>query len=80
MDGHVYQTYVPSSSSFNVQKLWSSWQQVRYVPNHINNWSSSVEDQLLGTEVYGDPTDNSQPWAVAFDISDINKFKIERKN
>ena len=45
---------------------------VRQVPNGHTKFYKAV-DRLVGTEVYGDPTDNSVEWSIKFDHMSFNR-------
>ena len=52
------------------------WELVRHIPASLPGWDPA-KDRLQGTEVYGDPSDNSTAWAINF--ADISSFvyKVE---
>jgi len=43
-------------------------------------WWDQHKDKLNGTEVYGDPNDDTKPWAVKFDDIKFTHIKVEGKN
>lgn len=48
------------------------WELVRYMPR--GNTFHSATDNLVGTDVYGDPSDMSEPWSVMFATRNFNQF------
>lgn len=55
----------------NSQLDLSGWVHVRHVPGNNNQWYKAV-DHLAGTEVYGDKSDSSKEWSIAFDDKSFN--------
>ena len=49
------------------------WLKVRQIPNGKTTWFAA-EDQLKGTHVNGDPTDDTQEWSIQFDNIPFNQF------
>jgi len=67
----------PSSSlkdgSFDLcGKIESNWRRVRHVPQ--GDTFHSATDDLKGTDVYGNPEDDSQPWSIKFKLTDFDEF------
>ena len=45
---------------------------VRHQPA-LATWGPAT-DQLAGTDVFGDPSDNSKPWSIKFADKDFEEF------
>jgi len=52
--------------------MGSGWSHVRHVPSGYT-WHPAT-DQLMGTDVYGDPNNMNEAWSVKFDQNDFNQF------
>ena len=51
------------------------WIQVRHIPPSLLGWD--LEDNLQGSEVFGDPLIQDGAWAIAFLEMEFNQIKVE---
>ena len=49
------------------------WKNVRHIPDGQRNWFKAI-DKLKGSEVYGDPTVDTQEWSIQFDNIPFNQI------
>jgi len=65
-------TRIPDGSFILCGKTESNWKKVRHVPQgelfHPGN------DNLMGTNLYGNPEDDSQAWSIKWKLSDFDEF------
>jgi hypothetical protein len=48
---------------------------VRHFPSKLIEWP--VDDNFTGTEQYGDPENNDEPWAIKFDHRDYETVFVQ---
>ena len=47
----------------------TEWKHVRHIPESDSVcWWEPSKDLLKGTEVYGDPTNDTRPWSTKFEL------------
>lgn len=66
----VTQSAAPSHPTDSI--FGGNWELVRHQPA-LTQWGPAT-DQLSGSDVFGDSSDDSQPWTVKFDDKDFSEF------
>jgi len=55
--------------------MLAGWRHVKHIPSTGAGWDAA-KDCFSGTEVYGEPSDNTQAWSIKFELSKTNKYRL----
>lgn len=58
---------------------YTGWLRVRHVPAGNGAWHPA-NDNLGGSQSYGDPSDDNNPWSMKFDSIDFDEFRFSTGN